>query len=87
MEYLAGCLAMERYSTKVGLSCTVPMEELSPEIGNLTSLEELCLVHNRLTVLPPEIGNLSNLSNLDLSYNRLASLPPECRRSAIMGHF
>ena len=53
------------------------VNELPPEIGQLTSLENLDLSDNDLTELPPEIGQLTSLENLDLSGNDLAELPPE----------
>jgi Leucine-rich repeat (LRR) protein len=37
------------------------LTELSPEIGQLTSLDTLRLEGNQLTELPPEIGELTNL--------------------------
>jgi leucine-rich repeat protein SHOC2 len=39
---------------------------LPPEIGGLTSLQNLDLWGNRLTALPPEIGGLTSLQNLYL---------------------
>ncbi|NJN60945.1 MAG: GTPase, partial [Coleofasciculaceae cyanobacterium RL_1_1] len=63
------------------------LEELPPEIGELTELEVLILgkldeetwesKENWLTALPPEIGQLSQLTKLDLWNNQLSSLPPK----------
>ena len=60
------------------------LEELPPEIGELTELEVLILGKwdreakgNRLKTLSAEIGQLSQLTTLDLSDNQLSSLPPE----------
>ena len=53
---------------------------LPTEIGQLTSLTNLRVNHNRLTVLPPEIGQLSGLTVLVLNLNQLTSLPPEIGR-------
>ncbi len=50
---------------------------LPPEIGQLSSLQELYLQNNQLTALPPEIGQLSSLQELYLQNNQLAALPPE----------
>jgi hypothetical protein len=52
---------------------------LSPEIGNLSRLRELCLGFNRLSgSIPPEIGQLTELRNLILGHNRLSgSIPSE----------
>lgn len=54
-----------------GLTC------LPPEIGQLTTLEELILEGNQLIALPPEIGLLTELTVLDLSDNQLSVLPDE----------
>ena len=49
---------------------------LPPEIGNLSNLEDLRLMHNNITGLPEEIGNLSKLSYLDLRFaGSLGQLP------------
>ena len=52
---------------------------IAPELGNLSSLEELFLNDNSLTgSIPPELGNLSNLEALHLNDNSLTgSIPPE----------
>lgn len=50
---------------------------LSPEIGQLTTLEVLDLKSNSLVELPPEIGQLTNLKRLDLDDNQLTELPSE----------
>lgn len=50
---------------------------LPPEIGNLSSLQQLVLPFNSLSSLPAEIGNLGSLQSLSLSNNQLSSLPAE----------
>lgn len=53
------------------------LEELPPEIGQLTNLTKLNLWGNQLTSLPPEIGQLTNLTELYLHKNQLTILPRE----------
>ncbi len=53
---------------------------LPPEIGQLTSMEDLALFANRLTCLPKEIGQLGALTGLGLDQNRLTRLPKEMGR-------
>ncbi|KAH7331194.1 hypothetical protein KP509_20G019500 [Ceratopteris richardii] len=52
---------------------------IAPDVGNLTKLAVLNLMHNNITgSIPPEVGNLSNLSKLLLNGNKLTGqLPPE----------
>ena len=46
--------------------------ELPPELGNLSSLEQLRLAYNSLSgKIPPELGRLFSLTSLDLTSNRL----------------
>lgn len=47
------------------------------EIGNLSELESLNLLQNKISSLPPEIGKLHSLRNLNLSGNRLRAIPAE----------
>ena len=47
------------------------MNELSPEIGNLTNLEVLDLSNNKIKALPKEISELKNLKELYLISNHL----------------
>ncbi len=47
------------------------------EMGNLTRLEELYLIANRLTTVPPKIVQLVNLKFLELGNNELVDLPVE----------
>ncbi|WP_354636243.1 Calx-beta domain-containing protein [Planktothricoides raciborskii] len=56
------------------LSGTIP-----PELGNLSSLQELYLYNNNLSgSIPPELGNLSSLKYLSLYNNNLSgSISPE----------
>jgi len=42
-----------------------------------SSIRELDISWNKLTVLPPEIGRLTALFTLDVHANKLKSLPPE----------
>ena len=53
--------------------------EIPPEVGNLSSLEELNLANNNLRgELPPELGRLQNLIILRLHGNQFSGqLPPE----------
>ena len=53
--------------------------EIPVELGNLTSLQSLCLDYNSLTgPIPPELGNLTNLETLNLGSNGLTGpIPPE----------
>jgi Leucine-rich repeat (LRR) protein len=53
------------------------LKNLPPEIGHLTSLEELDLSSNHIPSLPPEIGQLTHLRVLDLSHNGMPTLAPE----------
>jgi hypothetical protein len=53
------------------------LEQLPPEVGQLTQLRELYLLRNQLTGLPTEISQLTQLQLLDLDGNQLASFPPE----------
>ncbi|KAM9311332.1 volume-regulated anion channel subunit LRRC8E-like [Gastrophryne carolinensis] len=46
-------------------------------IRKLKSLEELCLNHNKILVLPPSLFLCTKLRHLDLSYNEIRELPPE----------
>lgn len=49
---------------------------IPPEIGDLSNLKKLALLHNNITGLPDEIGNLSNLSEMDLRFSgSLGQLP------------
>ena len=51
------------------------IEELPPEVGQLTNLTSLDLYNNRLTTLLESIGQLTNLAFLNLTSNRLTMLP------------
>ncbi len=53
------------------------LEELPPEIGQLSKLEHLDFSRNELKTIPPEIGQLIQLKSLDLRSNNLEMLPPE----------
>lgn len=47
------------------------LEELPPEIGQLTGLQQLDLRGNQLSNLPPQIGQLTSLKLLFLGNNQL----------------
>ncbi|MCZ6651887.1 MAG: leucine-rich repeat domain-containing protein [Planctomycetota bacterium] len=68
--------AARNQETKLDLS-DEGIEELPPEIGQLTNLTKLDIGGNKLTSLPPELGQLTQLTELNLSNNLLATLPPE----------
>ena len=51
------------------------LNSVTPQIGNMTSLEELNLDQNNLTTLPPEITKLKKLQILHLDYNRIEIIP------------
>ena len=53
--------------------------EISPELGNLSSLRELTLLQGGLSgEIPPELGNLANLRVLQINWNQLSGkIPPE----------
>ena len=61
--------------------------DLTPEIGKLTALEELYIGWNFLTQLPPEIGNLSNLRILDARINKIKTLPKEIKNKMHLIHY
>ena len=53
--------------------------EISPELGNLSSLRELTLLQGGLSgEIPPGLGNLANLRVLQINWNQLSGkIPPE----------
>ena len=53
------------------------VQELPPELGQLTSLTTLNLYRNELRTLPPEIAQLRSLKVLNLRRNKLHTLPLE----------
>ncbi|MFT5471067.1 MAG: internalin A, partial [Verrucomicrobiales bacterium] len=53
------------------------LQQLPPEIGQLSALKYLHLQNNALQQLPPEIGQLSALLGLNLLGNPGLGLPPE----------
>ncbi len=63
-------------SPRLNLS-KLSLNELPPELFELTNLRVLWLSENQLTALPPEIGALRQLARLRLNKNQLAALPPE----------
>ena len=51
--------------------------EISPELGNLSSLRELTLLQGGLSgEIPPELGNLANLRVLQINWNQLSGNTP-----------
>lgn len=60
------------------------LKALPPEVGNLTSLEQLYLFGNEIAgSIPPEVGKLINLRDLAIGLNKLTgSLPQEMRNMA-----
>ena len=65
--------------TDVVLSINNLLGNIPPEVGNLTSLQNLSLWSNQLSgSLPPELGDLTGLIYLLLDSNQLSgSIPPE----------
>jgi Leucine-rich repeat (LRR) protein len=53
------------------------IENLSPQIEQLTQLKHLWLQENKLTALPKEIGELVGLETLSLHSNQLTTLPKQ----------
>jgi len=53
------------------------LTRIPPELGQLTSLEDLILRHNEIRSIPEEIGKLTSLKQLDLCLNQISSIPPE----------
>lgn len=69
------CFTVANYNV-VGLGLYDHGLSILPEsIGNLSSLKELALGHNKLASLPESIGNLSSLQILRLAGNKLTNLP------------
>ncbi|MBI4760054.1 MAG: leucine-rich repeat domain-containing protein [Chloroflexi bacterium] len=71
--------AAETGDTSLDLS-RLGLTALPPEIGALTSLQELDLRGNQLTALPPELWKLPALKRLDISSNPLTEIPPQLWR-------
>jgi Leucine-rich repeat (LRR) protein len=53
------------------------LDQIPPELAELTNLTELSLCGNRLKTLPGFIGKLTSLERLDISHNRISNLPKE----------
>jgi hypothetical protein len=51
------------------------LEEIPPEVFELTEITHLNLSDNQLANLPEELGRLTQLTTLDASYNRLITVP------------
>ncbi len=75
----AGVVLSEGWLVTLDLSENNLTEQLPPELGNLTQLQELYLFYNSLTgTIPPEFGNLMQLQVLDMDDNTLTgAIPPE----------
>ena len=67
--------AKEKNSKSLDLS-NRDLEEIPPEIGELTQLEHLDLSYNYIKKVPREIGKLINLKTLLLLKNQIKALPP-----------
>ncbi|KAI9378750.1 hypothetical protein POPTR_018G144600v4 [Populus trichocarpa] len=67
-----------RYFTGIDFSCNNFTGEIPLDIGNLTKIKALNLLHNSLTgPIPPTFSNLKEIESLDLSYNKLdGEIPP-----------
>ncbi|XP_073106395.1 probable LRR receptor-like serine/threonine-protein kinase At1g63430 isoform X2 [Elaeis guineensis] len=73
------CSEPQNYVLSVNLSSSSLKGFLAPELGSLSSLQELILRNNSFVgTIPKQIGMLKSLTVLDLSLNRLkGSIPPE----------
>ena len=73
--------------TELALSRNQLSGEIPPELGNLSSLENLLLWSNQLAgPIPARLGNLANLTELSLSENQLTGeIPPELGNLASLG--
>ena len=60
------------------------LEELPPELWELTSLTQLYLGNNELTTLPESIGNLEALNYLTLNRNVLTKLPESITKLGVL---
>ncbi|KGL58953.1 leucine-rich repeat domain-containing protein [Polaribacter sp. Hel1_85] len=60
------------------------LNEIKPEIGQLSKLVRLDLTGQSISTLPTEIGNLSSLTYLNLSNNELTSLPTGIGNFAVL---
>ncbi|ALO15857.1 Leucine Rich repeats (2 copies) [Salinivirga cyanobacteriivorans] len=67
--------AKEKNSKSLDLS-NRDLEEIPPEIGELTQLEHLDLSYNYIKKVPHEIGKLIYLKTLLLLKNQIKALPP-----------
>ncbi|KAF9600072.1 hypothetical protein IFM89_002545 [Coptis chinensis] len=73
------CSVTDNHTLTLNLSGSSLKGFLAPELGLLTSLQELILPQNNLIgTIPKEIGMLRNLQVLDLGANQLSGpIPPE----------
>lgn len=53
------------------------LKEIDTSVTSQTTLTELFIQQNHVTVIPPEISQLANLTVLNLAYNRISEVPPE----------
>lgn len=54
------------------------LENILPEVGQLTALHTLNLYINRLTSLPDELKHLTALENLDIAHNAFSTVEHSC---------
>ena len=59
------------------------LQSIPPEIGQLSTLQELYLSCNQLQSIPPEIGQLSMLQKLSLNNDQLKLVPDNIDRNII----
>jgi hypothetical protein len=59
------------------LNLSGEIDELPPEIGNLTELDDLSISSMSLRTLPKELGKCTKLTALRAYSNKLTGLPPE----------
>jgi SpoVK/Ycf46/Vps4 family AAA+-type ATPase len=60
------------------------LDQIPPELAELTNLTELSISGNRLKTLPGFIGKLTSLEQLDISHNRFSILPKEMTNLSVL---
>ncbi|KAG6415748.1 hypothetical protein SASPL_123163 [Salvia splendens] len=63
--------------TLLNLTSNFLVGKISPEIPNLSRLEQLSLSNNFFTEIPAALGRLSSLGLIDVSYNNLSGRIPD----------